>query len=153
MRATTFVFGWTVKVTSRAPLPLGVPIVTHVAPPLVAVQAQPAGAVRLTDPPPPDAVNPWLEADSEYEHAIAAAAWFTLNTWPPTDRAPDLALVVVFAATENDAAPLPFPLPGDCTVSHDALLVAVHAHPLPTVTFRVPAPPVAAKGVVGPASP
>jgi hypothetical protein len=82
-----------------------------------------------------------------------AAAWVTVKTCPPAVSVADRVLVVVLAATENDAAPLPLPVPGACTVSHDALLLAVHAHPLPAVTLSVPDPPVAAKGVVGPASP
>jgi hypothetical protein len=37
--------------------------------------------------------------------------------------------------------PLPLPLAPDVTVIHDALLTAVHPHPLPAVTVTLPDPP------------
>jgi len=48
----------------------------------------------------------------------------------------------VLAATAKPTAPFPEPLAPLVIVSHDALLVAVHAHPLGAVTaIPVPAPP------------
>jgi hypothetical protein len=47
-----------------------------------------------------------------------------------------------FAATVKPTLPLPVPLAPDVMVSHAALLVAVHEHPLAADTATdVPAPP------------
>ena len=57
---------------------------------------------------------------------------------------PDRALPVLAAAV-NATDPFPVPVAPDVTVSHVALLVAVHEHPLAAVTFTgVPAPPAGA---------
>jgi hypothetical protein len=50
----------------------------------------------------------------------------------------------VFGRTLKPTEPFPVPFAPDVIVSHDALLVAVHAHPVVVVTATVPAPPVAA---------
>ena len=42
--------------------------------------------------------------------------------------------VAVLAATDRATVPLPLPLAPLVTVSHDAVLVAVHAHPVELVT-------------------
>jgi hypothetical protein len=48
----------------------------------------------------------------------------------------------VLAPTVNVALPFPLPLAPDPTFSQEALLEAVHAHPVPAVTAMVePAPP------------
>lgn len=60
---------------------------------------------------------------------------------PATVSDPDRALDELFAATENETVPLPFPDAPDVTVTKEALLVAVHAQPDEVVTFTVPAPP------------
>jgi len=44
----------------------------------------------------------------------------------------------VFAATLKPTTPLPVPAAPDVTVSHTALLTAVHAHAAAVVTFTVP---------------
>jgi hypothetical protein len=50
----------------------------------------------------------------------------------------------VFPATLNATDPFPLPLAPDVTVIHDALLLAVHGHPLAAETLTgVPAPPAA----------
>ena len=50
--------------------------------------------------------------------------------------------VDVFVATLNRTVPFPVPLVPDVIVSQAALLVDVHAHPVPAVTATgVPAPP------------
>jgi len=46
--------------------------------------------------------------------------------------------VPVFAATLKPTTPLPVPAAPDVTVSHTALLTAVHAHAAVVVTFTVP---------------
>ena len=76
----------------------------------------------------------------EYEQGVPAAAWFTVNVWPPMVSVP-LRAFPVFAAMVNDTLPLLVPLAPAVIVSHDALLTAVHAHPDPAVTATVvPAP-------------
>ena len=50
----------------------------------------------------------------------------------------------MFAAALKFTVPLPEPLAPDVMVSQLTPLVAVHAHPVPAVTFVLPVPPVAA---------
>jgi hypothetical protein len=49
----------------------------------------------------------------------------------------------VFAATVKFTVPFPDPLPPDVIVTQLAALVAVHAQPVPAVTFVLPVPPAA----------
>src|SRR6476660_8061906 len=49
----------------------------------------------------------------------------------------------VFAATVKATVPLPLPVAPDEIVMKVALLVAVHAHPVPAVTGTDPVPPAA----------
>ena len=49
--------------------------------------------------------------------------------------------VVVFADTLKLTVPFPLPLAPMITVTHAALLVAVHEHPAAVVTATVPEPP------------
>jgi hypothetical protein len=65
----------------------------------------------------------------------------TVNGWPATVSEPLRAAVPVFAAALKEIEPLPLPLAPDVTVSHDELLDADHAQPVPTVTVTVPLPP------------
>ena len=70
----------------------------------------------------------------------ATAACVTVNVWPAMVSVPVRA-GPVFAATVKFTVPLPVP---DVTpsVSHAALLTAVHVHPAVVVTATgVPAPP------------
>ena len=56
---------------------------------------------------------------------------------------PVRAVVTVFAATESATVPLPLPLAPLVIVSHEALLVAVHAQPARVVTATLFASPAA----------
>jgi hypothetical protein len=56
------------------------------------------------------------------------------------DRAP-----ATLTATLKVTIPLPVPLAPDVTVTHGALLLAVHAQVAPVVTVTVPEPPSAGK--------
>jgi hypothetical protein len=56
--------------------------------------------------------------------------------------------VLVLAAAVNATVPLPVPLAPPVTVSHAALLVAVHAQPAPAVTPTEPVAPAAATDVL-----
>jgi hypothetical protein len=55
----------------------------------------------------------------------------------------------VLAGALNVTVPLPLPVVPAVTVSHVALLVAVHPQPLPAVTLTEPAPPVATTDALG----
>lgn len=57
------------------------------------------------------------------------AAWFTVNVCPPIVRVPVRAIPVL-ADTFNLTVPFPLPLAPAVMLSHVALLVAVHAHPV-----------------------
>ena len=50
-------------------------------------------------------------------------------------------VVLVLAAALNATVPVPVPLAPDVTVSHDALLLAVHPQPLVAVIVTEPVPP------------
>jgi hypothetical protein len=52
-------------------------------------------------------------------------------------------------AAANDIVAPPVPLAADETVSHEALLAALHVQPDPVLSTVVPAPPAAAKFAVG----
>ena len=65
---------------------------------------------------------------------------------------PARAVVAVLAATARATVPLPLPLAPLVTVSHDAVLAAVHAQPAGLVTVTLSASPaataVAAPGLI-----
>jgi hypothetical protein len=71
-------------------------MVTHDAL-LVAVQLQPAPAVTITVPLPPEAARDWLPGEIVNEHGGAACV--TVNVLPPTVSVPVRAVAPVFAAT------------------------------------------------------
>jgi hypothetical protein len=77
------------------------------------------------------------------EKVHPAAAWLTVKVWPAMVAVPVRAVVTVFAATESATVPLPLPLAPLEIVSHDALLVAVHAQPARLVTDTLAAWPAA----------
>ena len=79
---------------------------------------------------------------SEYEQA-AVPAWETVNVASPTVMAV-LRAAPVFAATVKLTEPLPLP-PGFVTVTQSACGTAVHVHPAPAVTLKLPEPPEAGK--------
>jgi len=116
---------------------------------VVAVHAQPLPAVTATDPLPPAAVGEVLDGSIEYVHCGGgggggAADWVTVNVCVAIVIVPVRAAPVL-AATVKPTEPFPEPLAPPVIVSHDALLVAVHAHPLGAVTATaVPGPPVSA---------
>jgi hypothetical protein len=60
-----------------------------------------------------------------------------VNVCPATVSEPLRALPVL-AATLKPVVPFPDPLLPEVIVSHDALLLAVHAHPLVVVTATLP---------------
>jgi hypothetical protein len=127
----------TANVTVPLPVPLAPPVMTiHVAL-LDADHAQPAVVVTLTEPTPPDRSIRCDEGAMEYEHESAGAAWFTVKVCPATVSVPVRALPVL-AATLNPTEPPPLPLAPEVIESHEALLLAVHAHPAVVVTATLP---------------
>ena len=63
VRALSSVLAAALNATAPAPLPAAPDVTVSQAALLVAVQAQPAGAVTVTEPVPPAAVNAWLVAE------------------------------------------------------------------------------------------
>jgi hypothetical protein len=106
---------------------------------LTAVHVQPVPAVTLTEPVPPAPATDWLVAEIEYVHA--APACVTVKVCPPAVIVAVRATVLVLAAALNVTVPLPVPLAPPVTVSHVALLTAVHVQPVPAVTPTEPVPP------------
>ena len=140
------VFAATVKAVEPVPVPLAPDVtVIHVTV-LIAVHAHPAALVTFsTGPLPPAASIEALVGLTVYEQL---PAWVMVTVWPPTVSVPVRA-APLFAATRKVTVPLPVPLSPDVTVSQDAPLVAVHAHPLAAVTLSVgPVPPVAGTDAV-----
>ena len=70
-----------------------------------------------------------------------AASWVTVNVFPAIVNVPVRDEVVMFAATEYVAVPLPVPTLE--VVIQDTLLDAVQVQPVPAVTVTLPLPPVA----------
>jgi hypothetical protein len=133
----------TLKLADPLPEPLPVPIVTHEAL-LEADHAHPAAVVTATVPEPPAFVNDWLVGEM-LNAQLGAAAWVTVNVWPATVSVADRVEVEVFAAAVKLTVPLPEPLDPAVTVTHPALLAAVHEQPAAAVTATLPEPPAATK--------
>jgi len=132
----------TLNDTVPGPLPLAPAVgVSHTAL-LVVVQAQPAGAVTVTDPVPATAVNDWLAAEMVKVHGVPACV--TVTVWPAMVRLAVRVVWPVFAVAAKVSVLVPLPLPPAVTVSQLALLEEVQAHPDAAVTVTVP-PPAAAE--------
>jgi hypothetical protein len=141
VRAAVPVCAATTKLTLPEPDPVApATIVIHDAL-LLAVHAQPAPAVTVVFPVPPALANVCVEGTAAYEQA--APAWVTVNVAPAIVSVPVRLVVKVFAATANPALPGPDADAPLVTVIHDALLVALQAHPEPAVTMLLPEPPAA----------
>jgi hypothetical protein len=104
------------------------------------LHVQPAVVVTVTDALPPDAGTDCEVGAMVYVHG-AAASCVMVKVCPPAVIVPVRELVALFAATLNATVPLPEPLAPLVIVIHDALLVAVHAQPLPLVMLNDPVPP------------
>jgi hypothetical protein len=123
------------------PLPLAPPVTVIQAALLAAVHAHPVGVVTADDPVVAAAPADWLAGAIEYVQA--AAACVTVNVCPAIVNVPVRCDAVEFGAMLNETLPLPSPLVAPTSVSHEALLVAVHAHPVTPVMFVVVDPPAA----------
>jgi hypothetical protein len=71
------------------------------------------------------------------------ASSLTVKVCPPIVSVPVRGLVDVFGSTVKLTVPFPDPFPPDVIVTQLAPLVAVHAQPVPAVTFALAVPPVA----------
>ena len=75
-----------------------------------------------------------------------------VNVNPATISAPDRGPGESFAPADQATIPLPDPLAPEVTVTHEAVLDAVHEHPPDVATLTVPVPPaagvVALRGVI-----
>ena len=123
-------------------MPLVVPV-NVIQPALdVADQLQPAPAATLTLPDVPAAAAARLPGESVYVHG--AAAWFTVNVWPPIATVP-LRAAPVLAATLYGTDPVPVPLAAPVNVDPARCCdVADQLQPAPAATLTLPDVPAAA---------
>jgi hypothetical protein len=146
VRALALELAATLSVTAPSPLPEAGLTVIHDAL-LVAVQAQPPGAVTATLEVPASASTDSVVGAAENVHA--RPAWVIVTVCPATVTVPVRALVSGLAATVSVTGPPPLPDAG-LTVIQGAALDAVQPQPEGAVTVTVEAPPPAAtENVVG----
>ena len=102
---------------------------------------QPPAAVTDTLPVPAASLK---LCDVGVAVKVQAAPVCVIDTvCPPTVTVPVRGVAKVLAAADNATVPLPDPLLPEVIVSHEPLLVAVHAHPDAAVTATDSAPPAA----------
>ena len=143
VRLDATVFVATSKVTEPFPDPVA-PLVSVIHDALLAaVQPQPVATVTVLLPPAPAAVKDCAVGAIDGEQD--AAACVTVNVAPAIVSVPVRLDATVFAATLNPVVPLPEPVAPLVTVIQGALLPAVHAQPVATVTLLLPVPPDAVK--------
>jgi hypothetical protein len=139
VRLEATVLAATSNVTEPLPDPVAPPVRVIHAALLAAVHAQPVAAVTLAPPLPPAAAKDCVVGEIDGEQV--AAACVTVKVAPAIVMVPVRLEATVFAATLKAAVPLPEPAAPLVTVIQDALLAAVHAQPVATVTLLLPVPP------------
>jgi len=127
----------TVKFTVPFPFPLEPDVIVIHGCPLVAVHAQPAPAVTVTDPVPPDEAT---DCESGAMANVHPSPWVIVTVCPATVIEPDRD-GPLSAATFIVTVPDPLPLLPAAMVIHGWLADADHAQPLPAMTLIVRAPP------------
>jgi len=134
-------FAATLNTTDPLPLPLA-PLVTVIQLSLLtADHGQPAPAVTVEAPVPPEAAADMVVDDSA--NVQPAPACVTVKTWPAIVIVPTRCDVLAFDAAEKPTVPLPVPDAPLVTVSHETLLLTlVHAQPAGAVIVVDPVPPV-----------
>jgi hypothetical protein len=137
------VFGATLNVTVPSSVPLAPAVTVIHATLLAAVHAQLLVVLTSTLRVPPLAPMSCLFGEIEYEQG-ATAACVAVNVWPAIVTVPVRA-PPRFGAMPSPTSPFPVPLAPDSTAIHDALLDAVHAHPLCVLTSTLSPPPDALK--------
>jgi hypothetical protein len=128
------------NVTEPLPEPLAPAVTDSQDALLLAVHEHPLPAATATVPVPPAAATVPLVGLIAKVQGGGAAAWFTVNVWPAMVMVP-LRALAVFAAALNVTLPSPLPPAPAVIEIHEALLLAVHEHPLPADTPTVPVPP------------
>ena len=138
MRWDVDVFAVALNVTVPLPLPLAPPLMVSHPALLVAVHVQPVAAVTFVvdDPAAEVSVRDVGETPKVQEMPL----WVTETVWPATVSVPTRWDVDVLAVALKVTVPLPLPLAPPLMVSHPALLVAVHVHPVAAVTLVVDDP-------------
>jgi hypothetical protein len=126
-----------VNPTVPLPVPLAPEPIDNQFTLLVAVQPQPAPAVRFTDAVAPPAAASNVDVASVIEQPVPCV---TVNVCPPAVIAA-LRDGPVFLAAENRTTPSPVPLAPDEIVSHPIVDVAVQPQPAPVRTVNDPCPP------------
>jgi hypothetical protein len=107
---------------------------------LTAVHPHPVIAVTVTQLLPPRLPNDWLVGLMLWMQP-AVPFWFTVKVCPPTVIVALRGVGAVLTSTMYETAPLPDPLEPAVTLSHAALLVAVHVQPAVAVTESTPLAP------------
>jgi hypothetical protein len=120
------------------PVPEGTPPIAIQAVLLVAVQAQPVGAVTAIDEFPATQSSETAVLESWNVHDVPA--WVTVTVWPATVTVPVRGAAAIFGVTENCARPPPARLLPAVIAIHPALLIAVQEHPAAVLTVMVPVP-------------
>jgi hypothetical protein len=112
---------------------------------LFAVQVHPVWAAIPTVPVPPVELKEFAAGEREKVQGGECADWFTVRTFPPMVRVPDLELPFGLAATQYHKVPFPLPLFPERIEIQPALLEEVQEQPLAAVTATLPVPPPALK--------
>lgn len=126
-------FGVNCTVSAPAPLPPAPSGNVIHADVVLAVHAQPAGAVTVTDRVPPVTVISIGETVKWH----AAPPWVSVTAVPPMFSVAVRGDVEGFAATVTLTKPVPVP-PAVLSVAHETVLSADHAQPVPAVTHTAP---------------
>jgi len=136
----------TVKLTAPFPFPFAPDVMVIHDCPLVAVHAQPAPAVTVTEPVPPEEATVWESGEMANVHPSPCVI---ITICPATVTVPDRD-GPFSDATFSVTVPDPVPFAPDVTVIQSALLAAVHGQPADDVieTVRVP-PDAPTESVVG----
>ena len=133
------VFAATLRPTDPLPVPDAPDVTVIHGTPLTAVHEHAAVVVTATVGVLALASTFSLVGAIEYEHGATNAACVRVNVCVAIVSVAVRAAPVL-AVTLNATVPLPVPAAPEVTVSHGALLTAVHAQAAVVVTFTVPGP-------------
>jgi hypothetical protein len=136
------VLGSTVKLTVPPPWPVAPPVIRTQVAEAPAVHAHSEGALTATELLPPCVSKLREDGETEYVQLAAPESCEIVKLCPPAVTVP-LREAPALAATEYPILPVPVPLVAPVTPIHDAVAVAVQAHPAGAVMVNVPLPPLA----------
>ena len=123
------------KATVPFPLPLAPEVRVNQESLLIAVHAQPVVVVTPALLELAVAAGFNEVGDTVNVQGTGAPACVTVTVWPATVSVPVRGDVAVLAAMAKPTVPFPLPLAPDVMLSQEALLVAVHVHPVAAVTL------------------